>query len=213
MKIVSLTDDNQAEVISEVVHILQHGGSIAYPTDTVYGLGANPFDDFAVRHLFRIKKRSASKPVPLMIGSISMAKKIAHIDSQKEEFLRSIWPGAVSVILYKRKIISSFISANTQTVALRIPDSEFCMSLIMAFNSPITATFANISGEDSVSDPYEIKKRFVGETYKPDLIIDGGVLKSKRPSTVIDLTCEIPKVTRIGPVNPKELKKLLETKN
>ena len=213
MKIVYLTKDNQGEIIRDAIEILKRDGSIAYPTDTVYGLGVNPFDDFAVRRLFRIKKRSASKPVPIMVSSIAMAKKLAHVDSQKEEFLRSIWPGAVSVILYKRKIISSFISANTQTVALRIPDSEFCMSLIMAFNSPITATSANISGEDSVSDPYEIKKRFVGEAYKPDLIIDGGVLKPKRPSTVIDLTCKIPKVTRIGPVNPKELKKLLETKN
>ena len=210
MRTIYLTKDNQSEVIAEAAEVLKRDGSIAYPTDTVYGLGANPFDDFAVRRLFRVKKRPASKPVPLMVSSIAMAKKLAHIDSQKEEFLRSIWPGAVSVILYKRRMISSFISANTETVALRIPDSKFCMSLIRAFNSPITATSANVSGEDPVSNPQEIKKRFEREAFKPDLIIDGGVLKSKRPSTVIDLTHEVPKVTRVGPVSPKDLAKILK---
>jgi L-threonylcarbamoyladenylate synthase len=209
MKLISLTEFSQSQIIAQAVDILTKGGSIVYPTDTVYGLGVNPFDDFAVRRLFRIKKRDASKPVPIIVKSIAMAKKLAYIDSDKEKILQSIWPGAVSVVLYKREIVSSFISANTNTVALRIPDNDFCISLIKAFNSPITSTSANISGESSLTDPEAIADRFKNELYKPDLIIDAGIPKSMQASTVLDLTQGKPKITRVGPVSPKDLEKIL----
>ncbi len=209
MKVVSLTQANKTDIIYEATQMLSKGGSVVYPTDTVYGLGVNPFDDFAVRRLFRIKKRDASKPVPLIVKSITMAKKLAFIGFKKEKILRAVWPGAVTVVLYKRAIISSFISANTNTVALRIPDNDFCVNLIKAFNSPITSTSANISGENSLVDPKDIVNRFKSELYKPDLIIDAGVLKSTRASTVLDLTKDKPKITRVGPVSPKELSELL----
>ena len=209
MNIVSLAQSNQSAIISQAVDILSRGGSIVYPTDTVYGLGVNPFDDFAVRRLFRIKKRDSSKPVPIIVKSIAMAKKLAYIDSKKEKILRSVWPGAVTVVLYKIEIVSGFLSANTNTVALRIPDNDFCIKLIKAFNSPITSTSANISGENSFVDPEDIVNRFKGELYKPDLVIDAGALKSTRASTVLDLTQGKPKVTRVGPVSPKDLEKIL----
>jgi L-threonylcarbamoyladenylate synthase len=209
MKIVSLTSDNQGEIIAEAIEILKRGGSIVYPTDTVYGLGVNPFDDFAVRRLFRIKKRPSDKPVALIVKSIAMAKKLAYIDAGKEKILRSVWPGAVSVVLYKRRIISREISSGTDTVSLRIPDNEFCIALIRAFNGPVTSTSANISGENHTNDAAVIAKRFAKEIYKPDLIIDAGVLLAKKPSTVLDLSSKKPKITRIGPVSPKELTRIL----
>ena len=209
MKLVSLAQFTQSEIISQAIELLSKGGSIVYPTDTVYGLGVNPFDDFAVRRLFRIKKRDSSKPVPLIVKSIAMAKKLAHMSSKKEKILRSVWPGAVTVVLYKRDIISNFISSNTSTVALRIPDNDFCVDLIKAFNSPITSTSANISGENSLIDPKDIVNRFKSELYKPDLIIDAGALKSTRASTVLDLTQDKPKITRVGPVSPKDLEEIL----
>jgi len=210
MKLVSLTQHNQADVVAEATEVLRRGLSIVYPTDTVYGLGVNPFDDFAVRRLFRVKKRDASKPVPLIVKSIGMAKKLAYIDSNKEKTLESIWPGAVSVVLYKREIVSSEVSSNTKGVALRIPENDFCINLIKAFNSPITSTSANISGENALLDPQDIVDRFKNELYKPELIIDAGVLKATQPSTVLDLTQPKAKITRIGPVKPDELAKILE---
>ncbi len=209
MKIISLTQHNQSEIINEAASILKNGGSVAYPTDTVYGLGVNPFDDFAVRRLFRIKNRPPDKPVALIVKSIAMAKKLAYIDAIKEEALRNLWPGAVSVVLYKRRIISKEISAGTDTVCLRIPDNKFCIALIRAFNGPITSTSANISGENHTNDAAVIAKRFAKEIYRPDLIIDAGVLLAKKPSTVVDLTKQKPKITRIGPVSPKELTRIL----
>ena len=209
MNIVLLTQHNESEVINEAVGILNRGGSVVYPTDTVYGLGVNPFDDFAVRRLFRVKKRPPDKPVALIVKSIAMAKKLAYTDARKEKVLRSVWPGAVSVVLYKRRIVPRDISSGTDTVSLRIPDNEFCIALIRAFNGPITSTSANISGENHTNDAAVIAKRFTKEIYKPDLIIDAGMLLAKRPSTVLDLTKEKPKITRIGPVSPKELTRIL----
>jgi len=209
MKVVTLNQSNQTEVILEATAMLSAGGSVVYPTDTVYGLGVNPFDDVAVKRLFRIKKRPPDKPIPLIVRSIAMAKKLAHIREQEEKILRSVWPGTVSVVLWKRKLVSPFISAHTQTVALRIPDNEFCLCLSRAFNSPITSTSANISGENHTNDPGEIAKRFSQEFYKPDLLIDAGKLMLTKPSTVLDLTVAKPRITRIGPVSPRELKKIL----
>lgn len=210
MKVISLTQSNQSEVIFEASEVLRMGGSVVYPTDTVYGLGVNPFDDYAVKRLFRIKKRPLSKPLALIIRSIAMAKKLAYIDHQKERILKSVWPGAVSVVLYKRKLISAFIAAGTDTVSLRVPDNEFCIKLIKAFNSPITSTSANISDEQHTNDSKEIIRRFSAELYKPDLIIDAGILEVGQPSTVLDLTREKPRITRIGPVSPGELSKIVE---
>jgi len=209
MRVLRLTDDNKNEIIQEVTTVLRGSGAIVYPTDTVYGLGVNPFDDFAVRRLFRIKERPTNKPVPLIVKSIAMAKKLAYIDSEKEKILRSVWPGAVTVVLAKRRLISSLISADTQTVALRIPDNEFCLKLIQAFNGPLTSTSANISGESHTNDPKRITTRFNRESYKPDLVIDAGVLEVKSPSTVLDLTHPKPKITRVGPIRAKDLEKIL----
>lgn len=210
MKIVCLSKNNQSEVIQEAVDVLTRGGSIVYPTDTVYGLGVNPFDDFAVRRLYRIKKRPGDKPIPLIVKSIAMAKKLAYIDAGKEEILRSLWPGAVTCVLVKKSVVTSAISARTKTVALRIPANDFCMALVYAFNGPITSTSANISGENHTNDPAEIIKRFKRELYKPDLLIDAGVLKATAPSTVLDLTPQKPKVLRVGPVSPRELARILK---
>lgn len=206
MKLISIEN---FDVLGEVAGVLKKGGSIVYPTDTVYGLGVNPFDDFAVRRLFRIKKRPANKPVPLIVKSIAMAKKLAYIDSRKEKILCALWPGPVNVVLCKRDIISSLISAGTATVALRVPDSKFCLDFIGAFNGPITSTSANISGEPAMNDAKAIYDRFNKEVYKPDLIINAGVLEKKQPSTVIDLTKDKPKIIRVGPVKLKQLKEVL----
>lgn len=209
MKVVKLGADNYIEVIAEAVEVLRRGGSIVYPTDTVYGLGVNPFDDYAVRRLFRIKKRPPSKPIALIVRNIAMVKKLAHVSVGEEKILKSVWPGAVSVVLYKKKLISSFISAGTDTVSLRMPDNEFCLKLIRAFNGPITSTSANISDEQHTNDASEIARRFKKETYKPDIIIDAGLLANTKPSTVLDITKEKPKITRIGPVGPQDLSKIL----
>lgn len=211
MKIIKFYN-NLEDVLSAAVEKLKMGGSVVYPTDTVYGMGVNPFDDFAVRRLFRVKKRPSEKPMPLIVRSIAMAKKLAYVDEYKEKILKAVWPGAVSVVLKKRDVVPSWISAGTDTVSLRIPDNDFCISLIKVFDSPITSTSANMSGEPSFIDPEKIFARFVKETFRPDLIIDAGVLKSDQLSTILDLSGEKPRILRVGPVTPQKLASILGIK-
>jgi len=210
MKVIFLTKNNQSEVIKVAVDVLTKGGSVVYPTDTVYGLGVNPFDDFAVRRLFRIKKRPSGKPLPLMVKSIAMSKKLAYIDRRKEKILEALWPGAVNVVFRARNLVSPLISARTKKVALRIPANDFCIALLRAVNYPITSTSANISGEEPGSDAQEITQRFKEEICMPDLIIDAGKLEARQVSTVLDLAGSRPRFLRVGPVKPRDLVNILE---
>ena len=95
------------EVINQAITVVRRGGVIVYPTDTVYGLGVNALRPDSIERLFKIKKRPASKPVPVMIRDITMAKKLAYLNSRKEKILNAVWPGAVTVVIEKKPILSA----------------------------------------------------------------------------------------------------------
>lgn len=189
--------------------ILQHGGVIVYPTDTVYGLGADVQNEEGLKRLFMIKKRPAHKPLPILVENVAMAKKYAFIDKYQERILEKVWPGAVTIILEKKQAVSSLISGGRETVGLRMPHSAFCISLIRELGGPITGTSANISGEAESNSLVPIMEQFTAHSRYPDLIIDAGVLPESQPSTIIDCTTSKPKIIRIGPVSAKKLKEIL----
>ncbi|OGZ58729.1 MAG: threonylcarbamoyl-AMP synthase [Candidatus Spechtbacteria bacterium RIFCSPHIGHO2_02_FULL_43_15b] len=209
MKIIKLSEKT---AIEQAISTLKHSGSIVYPTDTVYGLGVNPFDDFIMRRLFRIKKRPSEKAVPLIVKNIAMAKKLAYIDSSAEKILKAIWPGSVSVVLKKRDIVPNWITSGKDTISLRMPNNDFCIALIRAFNGPITSTSANISGEEPMTDAAKVYERFRKETFRPDLIIDAGVLEQGQASTILDLSQGKPRILRVGPVSAKEIADIFKVK-
>jgi len=201
-------DNNQA--IELAVGVIQRGGSIVYPTDTVYGLGVSVLRPYAVERLFKIKKRPESKPAPIMVKNIEMAKKLAYIDAKTERILRGVWPGQVTVILKKRSIVPDVLTAGLRTVGLRISSHYFAQLLIENLDEPITATSANLSGEPSLGSVAEIIKIFNNTYPRPDLILDAGELPLSPPSTVLDLTSSQPKITRVGPVSKKDLMEMLK---
>ena len=131
-------------------------------------------------------------------------------DKKREKVLRSFWPGPFTFILKKRPIVSYLLTAGRNTIALRIPNSEFCSLLTSDFEGPVTATSANISGEVPSPDPREIIERFSKEEVLPDLIIDAGVLPKSDPSTIIDITGNMPKVLRINPTTKENLMNILK---
>ena len=211
MKIVDIRNNFSPELASkEAALALLKGRAVVYPTDTLYALGVNMFDTEAIRRLFAIKKRPEKKPIPVMVGSIAMAKAVADIDKKREKVLRSFWPGPFTFILKKRPIVSYLLTAGRNTIALRIPNSEFCSLLTSDFEGPVTATSANISGEVPSPDPREIIERFSKEEVLPDLIIDAGVLPKSDPSTIIDITGNMPKVLRINPTTKENLMNILK---
>ena len=211
MKIIDIKNNFSPELASkESALALLKGRAVVYPTDTLYALGVNIFDTEAIRKLFTIKKRPDRKPIPVIVGSISMAKAIAEIDKKREKVLKSFWPGPFTFILKKRPVVSYLLTAGRNTIALRIPDSTFCQMLVSDFEGPVTATSANISGEETSQDPREIIERFEREECRPDLVVDAGVLPQSDPSTIIDITGNMPKILRINQTTKENLMNILK---
>ena len=195
--------------LTAALAVLRQGGVIVYPTDTVYGLGANACDWKAAEQVFKIKNRSLGKPLPIIARNLAWAKALAHIPSKLESLLAQLWPGTVTVILAKRPVIPPIVTAGGQTVGLRIPDFSFTDQLLGSFGYPLTATSANLSGEEGNGNVQTVLASFQNQLWKPDLVIDAGILPKRLPSTVLDLSTIQPKILRVGPTKPEFLMKLL----
>ena len=211
MKIIQVDlNKDYSDVIREAVNILNYGGTIVYPTDTLYGLGANALNEIAVRKIFRIKDRSFSKPLSMIVRNYTWVKELAEIKPQNEEIIKKVWPGKVTVVLPKKDIVPDALTADFNSVGIRIPDYVFTDKLLAEFGYPLTSTSANISGQEPTNDINKIIEIFSKSTAKPDLIIDAGILPKSEPSMIIDLTGDKPKVLRISPTKPEKLLELLE---
>ncbi len=188
MKILK-TNQNEVDkkVIDESVKVLADGGVILYPTDTVYGLGANIFNRKAVKKVYNIKKRSYLKPVSLLVSSKDAIPLVSKASLNQLNFIDKYLPGPYTFILKKSKIVPRHLTSGSVNVGVRVPKSEIACSLAKIF--PITTTSANLSNKDTLDTPEEILKQLGCEV---DLIIDVGPLKSGNPSTIIDLTGEEP---------------------
>ena len=198
------------EVLDEAVHVLSAGGVIVYPTDTIYGLGANAMNLKGVERIFRIKKRSLSKPLPIIAKNMNWVNELAHVSPRHLKILSKAWPGKVTAVLPKRSVVPDMVTARAKTVGIRIPHHIFTDKLLGRFGYPLTATSANLSGGEGTTDIHQIIAVFENSLWKPDLVIDAGILPKSGPSMVLDLTGGKPKILRVGPSKPEEFLKLLE---
>ena len=186
------SDNPDMDLISEVIDIMAKGGVILYPTDTVYGLGANIFNNDAVQRIYEIKKRDPSKPLSVLVQDTESLELIADLNRNSREIVNKWLPGPFTFILNKKKIVSPYVSASAK-VGVRIPDYKIARALASLF--PITTTSANITNECTLSNPQDILKQ-IGDTV--DLVIDVGDLDKAKPSTVIDLSSSKPTLVRNG---------------
>lgn len=213
MKILKVDLENPEEKnIDQAIKVLQNGQAIIYPTDTLYGLGVNAFDEWAVKRVYKIKKRCLRKPLSIVVRDIEMARKVACIDDRKAKILEAIWPGAITVILYKKNIIPDIVTAGAETIALRIPDCKVVSEMMGNIDFPITTTSANLSGEDPLKDVVSILNQFSEKSILPDLVLDAGELQESKASTIIDLTKNKLRIVRIGPVSPQKLIDIISLK-
>jgi L-threonylcarbamoyladenylate synthase len=180
MLIHSPTNEN----IQKARNILKKGGVIVYPTDTLYGLGADIFNLNALKKVRRIKKRDIKKPIPVMVSCFNDIKKIAKVNEKQEKLIKSILPGPFTLLLKRKKIISDIITAETDKIGIRMPDSDICQKL--SKNMPITTTSANISTFKPI---LEINRLAQEIKEKVDFILKGKNL-SGQPSIIIDLSKE-----------------------
>ncbi|HVP97144.1 L-threonylcarbamoyladenylate synthase [Methanoregula sp.] len=167
------------DIIERAVSVLMHDGLVVYPTDTLYGLGADAFSDEAIEKVYAAKKRDFSKPISIAVCDVEMLAAVSHVDSTMEEFIERFLPGAVTVVVPARTMLPGILTGGTGMIGIRIPAHELALQVIERFDAPITATSANLSGAKDPQTPEEC-------TVPRDLFIDGGRLPGT-PSTVVDL--------------------------
>ena len=207
---IKLTEENLESVAKKAVGHIKRGEVVMFPTDTLYGLGVDAEKSASIEKLFAIKKRPASKPVPVFVKNMEMAKKLAFIDKNAEVVLERLWPGPFTVVLNKKEDVSARLSAGTDKIGLRMPADSFCSELLGRLESPITGSSANVSGMSSYSDIDKILKQFKEYSVEPAFVVDAGVLEEKEPSTVVDLTGAHPRILRMNQTTLKKLKDIFD---
>ena len=176
------------EVIEKAVRVLSRDGLVVYPTETIYGLGADTLSEIAVYKVYEAKQRPMGKPISVAVSDIEMIYGIAYVDEFAERFIQKFLPGPVTVVLPVKTCLPADLSGGTGTIGIRYPDHAVAQAVIAGLDSPVTSTSSNISGEispvtaDQVNVPH-------------DFLIDGGKLPGT-PSTVINLSTK--KIERPG---------------
>ncbi|MDP4179825.1 MAG: L-threonylcarbamoyladenylate synthase [Bacillota bacterium] len=203
-------DKNNINVdkIKAAADILRVGRLVAFPTETVYGLGANALDEEAVKKIFAAKGRPSDNPLIVHVSDKEMIEGLVKkIPEKAFELMRQFWPGALTLIMEKADCIPHIITGGLNTVAIRMPSHPIALELIKVSQIPVAAPSANISGRPSPTEAEHVIHDLSG---KVDLIIDGGSSNIGLESTVLDLTVDPPMVLRPGGVTLEQLRGLLK---
>ena len=188
------------EGIRKSVEIIENGGVIIFPTDTVYGIGCNPYDVNAVKKIYEIKSRGKTKSLPVLANSIEIVKQITIIDEFTEKIVKKYWPGPLTLILkLKDKNLKKSLNLEDK-IAVRIPNSVCTLKLLNKCNL-IVGTSANVSGDSSFTNPQECMKNV--KNY--DVFVDGGTITSKGESTIIEIENEKIHVIREGALKKEDI--------
>jgi L-threonylcarbamoyladenylate synthase len=196
-----------AERIAEAARVLRGGGLVAFPTETVYGLGANALDAAAVARIFDAKGRPANNPLIVHVADSGAARQVtADWPASAELLARRFWPGPLTLVLRKRDIVPDIVTAKGPTVAVRVPAHPVAQALVRAAGVPIAAPSANRSTELSPTRAEHVLRGLDGRI---DLLLDGGPTTGGIESTVLDLTASPPRLLRPGLVGAAELEAVL----
>jgi tRNA threonylcarbamoyl adenosine modification protein (Sua5/YciO/YrdC/YwlC family) len=181
-------------IINIAVECIKKGGIVVYPTDTVYGLGADLYNKRAMERIHRIKKQSLNKPLSFILPDLKNISEYAHVTDEAYKIMRKVCPGAYTFVLNATKQIPKLMLYNRKTVGIRIPDAPIALKLVEELGYPILSTSVPLEGESYHTDPLEIAESYSNEI---DLILDAGTMFNN-PSTIVDLTGSYPQIIREG---------------
>lgn len=196
--IISINPQNpQARLIAQAVDALRHGAVICYPTDTVYGIGCDIFNQKAVKRIYQLKQRPLSgRPFSFMCPSLKELSTYAHISNAGYRIMKKGLPGPFTFVLPAAKIVPKIMTTKQKTVGIRVPDHAVCLALLAALGNPMLTTSAAIDPEaPPLMEAYEVEENFGRQV---DLIIDSGPLLYSTPSTIISLVGDQPEILRLG---------------
>ena len=195
-------------MIERAGELIKQGKIVIFPTETVYGIGTNGLDKNAVRKLYEVKKRPLSKPISLLVANMDMVNLIAKDITEAEyKMMKSFFPGPLTIILKKKKVVPDIVTAGQDTVGVRMPRGDIARKLVELAGVPIAAPSANISGEPSGTNLQEIMKNFEEEV---DYCIDGGNSELGLASTIVQLIDEKPVILRQGSITLEQINKKLK---
>jgi L-threonylcarbamoyladenylate synthase len=190
-------------LIQQAAHLLHHGGIGAIPTDTLYGLAADPFDARAVARVFEIKGRDPDRALPLVAAdAVQVFDWLGEMTPLGLRLAERFWPGPLTLVIRAPLRLAPGVADARHTVGVRVPDHAVTRALCDACGRPLTATSANISGQPATADAADVARQLGG---KLDVIVDAGRLAGGRPSTIVDVTGQAPLLVREGAVSWDEV--------
>lgn len=202
MKKLDLKNSKDYNKIAEAATVIKEGGLVLFPTETVYGIGANGLDEKAVKKIFEAKGRASDNPLILHIANINMLDKIAtNISELEYKLIDAFWPGPFTIILNKKDIVPSVVTGGLNTVAIRMPSNIIANKLIEFAGVPIAAPSANISGKPSGTCIEDVYAELAS---KMDYIIDGGKCEVGLESTVVKVENGEVKILRPGKISKEK---------
>lgn len=204
MKTEVIKSDHQV-ALQHAVDTLQNGGLVAFPTDTVYGLGALPVKAEYIERLYTVKGRESTRAIAILISSPEELGDVSSSPNKTAQILaKQFWPGPITLIVPRHPNLPQVLSP-TPTIGVRIPDHEYAQRLL-AMTGPLGVTSANISGQENTTTAQEVLEQLEGRIH---LVIDGGKSPGKIPSTVVDCTGEEPVILRSGPISLEDIRQAI----
>ncbi len=185
-------------VIERAAEVVREGGVILYPSDTIYGLGCDPFCKSAVRRIFEIKKRPGEKGLLVLVPSSDWLERLARgVDSDLLKVCERFWPGPLTIVLKARRELSRELTGREGKIGIRWPANPFLQEWMERIPGPIVSTSANLSGGEVITSASELQELFGSEV---DLFVQSEEPVRGTPSTVVDFTCTPPEILRQGPL-------------
>lgn len=207
VKLDSLTEEGSEDAYRRAGEIIRNGGMVAFPTETVYGLGANALDAEAAAKIYAAKGRPSDNPLIAHIAKEEMLYELAaEVPEKAKVLMKAFWPGPLTMVFHKKDIVPDGTTGGLKTVAVRMPDHPVALELIRQSDRPIAAPSANISGRPS---PTSAKRTVEDMNGRIDMILDGGDCRIGIESTIIDMTEEIPMILRPGFITPAMFEALI----
>jgi len=207
MKIVNA---KRKRAVTEAARVILDGGVIIYPTETIYGLGANALEPKIVERVYDIKERRKSNPILVLIPDRSSLDELTlEVSDVAEKLMDKFWPGPLTIVFKAAPVVSQILTASSGKIGVRLSSDEFCRELLSICKIPITSTSANLSGEPNPNSASMINRK-VQEAV--DLIVDAGTLASQTPSTVVDITKGKVELVREGAIEYGEILEVVREK-
>jgi L-threonylcarbamoyladenylate synthase len=201
-------EEKVQQQIEKGIEIIRKGGVVAFPTDTVYGLGAGAYIEPAIERVYQVKQRPHEMALPLLIATVAQVHEVAlDVPAYGWRLIKEFFPGGLTLVVFRGRAVKDIVTGGGDTVAIRMPDHPVPIALIRGSGMPIVGTSANLSGQPNPMTAAGVREQ-IGS--KVDLIIEGGPTPLGTESTVVDVTGEYPVVLRVGAISRAELEAVVK---